>query len=168
MAPTDPSDSPDSAPPVDVEALVDEIRARLGAEAGADPGTDGGLPEKPATRCRSSRSPGPLEIYRHAVARPATPGRSHRPVVGVLVSAMKAMIRPLVHAPLAHLFARADTRETASFAYGEEVYQRLVGMEADLRTRLERVEARQALELETLRRRLEALERTLAGDEPEP
>ncbi len=42
--------------------------------------------------------------------------------------------------------------------FADEVYKRVVGMEADLRERLDRIEARQVMELEGMRRRLEALE----------
>ena len=66
------------------------------------------------------------------------------------------------------LFEHQSRFDQASIQYADEVYRRIVGMEADLRTRLERVEARHALELETIERRLGRLESLVSGDATPP
>ncbi|MFN7956015.1 MAG: hypothetical protein U0610_30155 [bacterium] len=163
--------------PVDVDQLLSSVRARL--ESGRDPGAPS-EPAAPATvrEARAGDAPLPAEalarsfelLKRAGPLDPKLPIQSHRALVGPLIVGVKALLRRLLSPAFSALFEHQARFDQASIDYGDEVYRRIVGMEADLRTRLERVEARHALELETIERRLGRLESLVSApaDAPPP
>jgi hypothetical protein len=156
-------------PPVDVDALLTSIRSRLDGAEASKPDGEGAvetvtpasvpatLPEEALARSfEMLKRAGPLD--------PRAPIESHRAVVGPLVVAFKSVLRRLLSPAFSSLFDHQAGFDRATLSYADELYRRVVGMEADLRTRLERIEARQALELETIERRLARLEGGASGE----
>lgn len=151
------------APPVDVDALLASVRERLDRESGgastpASPSVppsksapEDALPSEPLARSLEVlKRVGPLDPHASIA--------SHRALVGPFLVIGKRFLRMLLAPAFSAVFQHQQAIDRAILAYADEVFRRLVGMESDLRARLERVEARQAMELETVRRRLVVLE----------
>lgn len=161
----DPAKVASESPPVDVDALVASVKARLDA---SDAGHDGVSAAAPAVKAEVPLPDEALartfELLRRAgPLDPRVPIQSHRAVVGPVVVLFKSLLRRVLAPAFSALFDHQARFDQASLAYAEELYKRIVGMEGDLRTRLERIEARHALELETIERRLGRLERLVGG-----
>ncbi len=152
-------------PPVDVDALLQSVRARLdGSETAAASPSGEGLPAASGERAVAALPDEALARSFAVLSRIGAPDphariESHRAVVGPLVVLFKSALRRILAPAFSALFEQQAGFDRASLSYADEVYRRIVGMEADLRTRLERIEARQAMELETIERRLALLER---------
>ncbi len=150
---------------MDVEALVASVKTRLESSAA---GTDGAGVERAAVQGAASLPDEALArsfelLKRAGPLDPRVPIQSHRAVVGPVVVLFKSLLRRALQPAFSALFDQQSRFDHASLAYSEELYKRIVGMENDLRTRLERIEARHALELETIERRLGRLERLVGG-----
>lgn len=167
--PRDPAKVASEAPPVDVDALVASVKARLDASAVSGEGAGEARPavklEVPLPDEALARS---FELLKRAgPLDPRVPIQSHRAVVGPVVVLLKSVLRRALQPAFSALFDHQSRFDQASLAYAEELYKRIVGMESDLRTRLERIEARHAMELETIERRLGRLERLVDGASPD-
>lgn len=162
-------DSGPAETPVDVDALLDEIRRRLHEARPDEEAIEGSASPTPhAPTLPDEALARAVELVRRApTTAPDLRFPGHRSgASGALVRALKRAAAAVVLLPMRQQLERQARREAADVTLADEIYKRLVGMEADLRERLDRVEARQVMELEGLRRRLAAVEAAVEAPAP--